>query len=352
MYTLTIVNANVTGDLTLIVDGNTNSLTGTTDTIIRGQSDVTAVLSSQTYKGATVTNTTIAAGEAAAYDVPNVIFLDCESARFAWFVRDSRGTTATGSKTLDIIDYIKLTCNLKAKMAVTGEATLNVSGNVFNDTFGAVANTLALQYRYKESYGEWTDWIDFPAAISDNTYSATVTVNGLDYRVAYIFQTRAIDKLITIESLEQNAVALPTFDWSGEDFNFNVPVVIKGDLVPSLVEQGTDYDWTYRKWSDGTLECWAKKDFTVDVASAWGSMFTSGAIPESNLSFPEGWFIETPNILVSLQVRSTGGLLMAPGGVGSNTANATQTGVYEIARGTSLNNGAFTINYQVKGRWK
>ena len=33
-------------------------------------------------------------------------------------------------------------------------------------------------------------------------------------------------------------------------------------------------------------------------------------------------------------------------------ASMTQTGVYEIARGTSLSNAAYTINYDVKGKWK
>ena len=43
---------------------------------------------------------------------------------------------------------------------------------------------------------------------------------------------------------------------------------------------------------------------------------------------------------------------MAPEGAGDNTASTTQTGVYEIARGTSLSNAAYTINYNVKGKWK
>ena len=131
-------------------------------------------------------------------------------------------------------------------------------------------------------------------------------------------------------------------------------VTIQGAEVPSLVEQGEDYNgWTYRKWSDGTAECWTQKSFTINVTTAWGSMYTSGTISGSNIAFPTGLFIETPNVQVSLSVRSAGGIIMAPGGAGTNNlATTAQTGIYEIARGTSLSSAQYTINYDVKGRWK
>ena len=81
-------------------------------------------------------------------------------------------------------------------------------------------------------------------------------------------------------------------------------------------------------------------------------MYTSGAISGSNISIPSGLFAETPVINASLLVRSAGGILMASESAGDNTASTMQTGVYEIARGTSLSNAAYTINYNVKGKWK
>lgn len=81
-------------------------------------------------------------------------------------------------------------------------------------------------------------------------------------------------------------------------------------------------------------------------------MYTSGSISGSNISFPSNLFVDTPVVNASLLVRSAGGILMAPESAGDNTASITQTGVYEIARGTSLSNAAYTINYNVKGRWK
>lgn len=81
-------------------------------------------------------------------------------------------------------------------------------------------------------------------------------------------------------------------------------------------------------------------------------MYTSGAISGSNISFPSGFFADTPVINASLLVRSAGGILMASEVAVDKAASKTQTGVYEIARGTSLSNAAYTINYNVKGKWK
>lgn len=81
-------------------------------------------------------------------------------------------------------------------------------------------------------------------------------------------------------------------------------------------------------------------------------MYTSGAIYGSNITFPSNLFVDTPVVNASLLVRSAGGILMVTEGAGDNTASTTQTGVYEIARGTSLSNAAYTINYNVKGKWK
>ena len=80
-------------------------------------------------------------------------------------------------------------------------------------------------------------------------------------------------------------------------------------------------------------------------------MYASGAISGSNLTFPTNLFVAVPTVNTSLATGSLGGILMAPGGTGTNTTSKTNTGILEIARGTA-STGAFTINYDVKGRWK
>ena len=54
-----------------------------------------------------------------------------------------------------------------------------------------------------------------------------------------------------------------------------LPVSLKKVLVrilstPMVLETGTDGIWTYRKWSDGTAECWGKISTTYTNSKGWG----------------------------------------------------------------------------------
>ena len=269
-------------------------------------------------------------------------------------VTDSRGISNTENIALNMANYFYPTAILRVtKPTASGEATLEFEGAHFNQSFGAQNNSFTLEYRFKEEGGSYNSWNQvLQIRQTTTTYSATVSKTGLDYTKAYTFQARITDSITTAESPEITVRSTPVFDWGADDFAFNVPVSIQGNTVPTIVTQGKSGIWTYRTWSDGTAECWGKQDFTVNVTSQWGSMYTSGAISESNISFPLGLFAETPVVNASLLVRSAGGILMAPGEAESSIASIDQTGVYEIARGTSLSNAAYTINYDVKGRWK
>lgn len=55
----------------------------------------------------------------------------------------------------------------------------------------------------------------------------------------------------------------------------------------SVVEVGTSGIWTYRKWSDGTAECWGK---STKPTVALDINYT--------ISYPTGLFVEAPNLSV------------------------------------------------------
>lgn len=56
-------------------------------------------------------------------------------------------------------------------------------------------------------------------------------------------------------------------------------------LVPqgaSVVEHGTSNGWTYRKWSDGTYECWRTISFSnIAVTGTWGSAYYTEVAAQS-----------------------------------------------------------------------
>lgn len=68
--------------------------------------------------------------------------------------------------------------------------------------------------------------------------------------------------------------------------------------LPSIVEQGTSGIWTYRKWSDGTAECWGRDVRSITGTSAtapWtGYMFNVGS-----LNYPSNLFVEVPTVTVT-----------------------------------------------------
>jgi hypothetical protein len=281
--------------------------------------------------------------------------------KFIFTATDTYGRRVSGDMELspsNWVNYTKLTCNAKAsEMSADGDVAITITGKYFKGSFGAVNNALIVSYT-KEEFRGGTETIqvgELVPTMNDNDYTATFTISGLDYKSSYNIVVHVSDKLMNAESGSTVVAPTPIFDWSRTDFNFNVPVTIQGGSVPTIVAQGTSGIWTYRTWSDGTAECWGKKDVSVTFPSTanWGSLYTTGAISASNVSFPYGLFAETPVVNASLLIRSVGGILMAPGGNDSNKATWDQTGVYEIARGWYVSGTQYyTINYQVIGKWK
>jgi hypothetical protein len=331
----------------------TRDLTGDSSKLIKYYSTVQTTSGAAAVKGASVKSQKTTNGSSSVTTATGT-FSNVENNSFVFSVTDSRGNTTSKTLTPTMINYIKLTCNFSYDNPTpAGNMTFTINGNYFRGSFGAKNNTLTISYRYKTYGGSYSDWITVtPTINSNNTYTITQTVSNLDYQATYVFQAKAVDKLITSTSPEYSMRSLPVFDWGKEDFNFNVPVTIEGGSVPTLVDQGFSSPWYYRKWSDGTSECWCSKTFSnVAVTNNWGNLYTSGMIAGSNLALPSGLFIAMPLVITSISTGSQGGILMAPGGTGSNIASTTYTGALEIARGTSLT-GTYIINYQIKGRWK
>lgn len=55
--------------------------------------------------------------------------------------------------------------------------------------------------------------------------------------------------------------------------------------TPLVVETGTSGIWTYRKWSDGTSECWGRSSKTATSAQT-----------NFNTTFPTNLFTDTPTV--------------------------------------------------------
>ena len=202
----------------------TIDLTGDDTRVIRYHSNMYCEANPTAKNSASIQNTVVQCGTSAFVGNSHT-FNDAESGNFTFITTDTRGLTRQMTENLTVVNYIHLTCVMKdSKPDTSGNFTFEVDGNCFNGSFGVASNTLTVQYRYKAGSGSYSAWANMTVSRSGNTYSATVDITGLDYTQTYTFQARATDQLETITTDETAVKTLPVFDWSGEDFNFNVPV--------------------------------------------------------------------------------------------------------------------------------
>ena len=350
------------------VNTTTTALTGDSSKFIKYYSNASVSTGASARNSATLTSQKITCGAKSISSASGTINA-VESGSFTFSATDSRGypTTQTVNKTL--IAYIKLTCSMEAGAPTTdGVATLKISGNYWNGTFGALANTLTVQYRYKPQGGSYGNWTTVSATKSNNTYNATATISGLDYRTTYVFQARAVDKLATVNTDEQARRTTPIFDWSKDDFRVNGDFTVNGATtitgattvggeintqslkinnteIDYIVSQGTSGIWTYRKWNSGLAEYWGKEqNFTLETG--W---HRSPAAPftivdtDNAVAIVTNWYgnDKNPNRAALPNIITAGGLY-EDGSIS----------VYDRNYDGTLGTGYRAYYYSVKARWK
>lgn len=217
-------------------------LTGDENKIIKAYNYITITTGATAKKEATIVSQKVTCGNKSITSASGSM-VNVDSGTFYIEATDSRGNTVKQTVTKTLIDYIKLTCGVNATILLDSETTskieFTISGKYFNGSFGATANTLTVQYRYKTNSGNYGSWNNLTASISGNSYTAAGSISGLPYENTYTLEVRAIDKINTggVSGGEKVLNTTPVFDWGREDFNFNVPVTItSGGTVYNLLD--------------------------------------------------------------------------------------------------------------------
>lgn len=225
--TLSIVNGNPAVSGTVIdTDAAVVALTGNNNIIVKGYSNANYSITATAKKEASISSYKVVCGDGKSATTKSGTLNNVGSAEFTFSATDSRGYTSSTTIRKTLINYIPLTANIKGNLSTDGVLTITASGNCFNSSFGAVRNTISLEYRFKQNGGDWGSWVNITPSLNDGatSYSVNKTISGLDYRNTYVLQTRAIDKLRNITSAEYTVISYPIFDWGEDNFNFNVPV--------------------------------------------------------------------------------------------------------------------------------
>lgn len=276
---VSVINASPILNPTLAISPDNSDLTGNTNTIISGVSNVNYTIGASAQKLAAIKTQSVINGSSK-LTAPSGVLAKVTSKDFKFSATDTRGLTTTKTLSKSIVNYIKLTISGSVFMTVDGVITIKAEGDYFNASFGAQYNSLTLQAIYKEDNGDWGEWINITPTLNGNKYSGETQISGLDYRKTYTINIRAIDKIGSAYSGYKVCRAVPVFDWGKDDFQFNVPVKLSS--MDSYVVPASDNGTS---WINGRIRSLVKTE-TADVSSAF--------YPIASIKTPQGaWAIGT-----------------------------------------------------------
>lgn len=214
-----------------VVDTNqtTINLTGNANKLIKYKSTAKATITASAKNSASISKkvingTTVSGNELSIAKV--------SATSFKFETVDSRGYSNSTTVTPSMVNYIPLTINANffRPQPTTGEVKLTYSGNYFNGSFGAVANTLSITWKYKKQGAtSWTTGGTITPTLSGNTISSKTISLGtnFDYQTAYDFQIIATDKLTTFTQTANVSVGMPVFYWGKDFMSINQKLLLK-----------------------------------------------------------------------------------------------------------------------------
>lgn len=251
-------------------NARTIALTGDSNKLIKYYSNASVTFGAVARKEATIVDRRVICGsktieiEDQAQDT--VIVEGVDSNTFYMRARDSRDYLIERAPVKALVPYVKLTNYLSTgKLDSNGNLTFTVKGTYFNGSFGAKNNTLELEYLVLDENGDpafnkdgsgWVQLGTVTPTMDGTRYTYSHTITGLDYKQSYTLTVNAIDELTPVQTSSKVVAGVPVFDWSKEDFNFNVPVdANKSIVVGNTYENGLGANdsggGVYYKRSDG-----------------------------------------------------------------------------------------------------
>ena len=236
-YSITNAKPVITPSIT-VPEQKVINLTGNEQTLIRYYGTARCMLEAYPSDSGATIDTRVVIYNGVTRPIAEGSYVDIvvkETNKFTFRAIDSRSNSVEKSITMNMVNYIPLTCDLvsiTAPDAATGAIEFLVKGNYFNGSFGAQSNTLDVQYRYKlasgNTYSSWISVADKLNIAAQTTYSCKAQIPNLDYTEPYHVEIRALDQLNTVYTQLSRVASVPVFDWSKEDFNINVPTTING----------------------------------------------------------------------------------------------------------------------------
>ena len=214
----------------------TLSVTGDSKKLVRYRSTARCAISAAAKNGASVVKKYVNGIEIGA-EFLDIEYVDTGTFRFE--AVDSRGYRNTVTVNAELIPYIVLSANVSAKRDTpTGStATLTVTGDHFQGSFGKLQNNLQVRYRIDGGAFQWMN-----GEPKDNSYVATAKIDGLDYRRSYRIEVVAQDQLVLTRRQIVIYEGIPVYNWGKDHFDINVLAKMQGNRVTGLGTPKEDTD--------------------------------------------------------------------------------------------------------------
>lgn len=404
----------IISDIT-IESENLLHLTGDKNIFVKGYSNAHYNFKATALKEATIKAASVRNGKLVSSGWLQYYFGPITEPDFYITVTDSRGLETQRKITKPFVPYLNPTCYQKITGHIRDEVGIHFSvtifGDAFNGSFGAVDNDLQIYIKHTQADGTMGDWVELTESIEPelegNTYklNATLTNTNLSYQGSYTLQSMLVDKLNTVISSTTTISIEPMFDWSNEDFNFNVPInmheetvlrhnrtdnhtilsasggrihfrpngtndeygeailhddgsiEVLGHTISSLGDyvietgteaMGTNGIWYWTKWASGKAECYGMRNFgNMAITTAWGGLYRGAAISQD---LPNRLFIQTPEVIdINLINSNYGGWIARHE---TTAPSKSTTGSFIIVRPASATITPTNIGFNIIGRWK
>lgn len=369
---------------------------------IQGRSKVKATFTGEGKYNATISSYSMQVG-GKTYSSPFLsdVIQDKNTVSVVGTAIDSRGYTNTTTQTIEVIPYQspfispfisqaekydKVICErcLEDGTASNQGTCLHVKGmrNYTKFTKDGITNTCSVRCRCKPEGGVWSHgsgegeavllWSDTTTDAFDVILKDILTDTKSDYEVelnivddTYLPVTMLFN--VPSERVTYHAKAggkgwafgkyathdnMFECDW---DARFNgklyhqeneVNVVIEEGTKTVTTAEGTTVTWHYRKWLNGSLECWCRRNVDVNITTAWGTGLYYGMATTINYPFE---FAERPITQVTCEYGDDEvSLFVASSGTGTDTY-ATPVMLCRADSKTVVN---CNILYNVHGKWK
>ena len=110
-----------------------------------------------------------------------------------------------------------------------------------------------------------------------------------------------------------------------------------------VVEEGSNSNGKYRKWSDGTLEMWGDFDRSAAINEKAGSLYASSPL---SITYPVQ-SLSRPNI--NLTVTAGGAIWGHPW---DSASGYLRDFSYQLLAATAWSNASYHVSYYARGTWK